>query len=106
MTRTSKLDELTKDEREDLIKRLAASQDDLCYVCGRVINRQVHEVDVDHKIALAQHGPDDESNWGLTHKATSRQGRCDFHCKRILYRFKKMVDKHIPVTNAAALHSP
>ena len=100
MARTSKLDELTKEEREELIKRLAKGQDDLCYVCGKVINPQVHEVDIDHIIAMAQHGPDDESNWGLTHHTCNRaKGARDLQLQRILYRFKADVDKHIAVTN-------
>jgi len=99
MTRTSQLDELTKEEREELIKRLAKAQDDLCYVCGKVISPQVHEVDVDHIIAMTQHGPDDESNWGLTHRACNRsKGARDLRLQRILFRFKSDVDKHIAVT--------
>ena len=100
MARTSKLDELTKEEREELIKRLAKAQNDLCYVCGKVINPQVHEVDVDHRIAMTQQGPDDESNWGLTHHTCNRaKGARDLQLQRILYRFKEDVDKHIAVTN-------
>lgn len=95
MPRTSKLDELSKDERDELIRRLAASQDQLCYVCRQVINSQVHEVDVDHIIALAREGADDESNWGLTHKSCNRsKGARDLQLQRILTAFKSHVDKY------------
>lgn len=97
----SKLDELTKEEREELIKRLAKGQDDLCYVCRLVINPQVHEVDVDHIIARTHHGPDDESNWGLTHRPCNRsKGARDLRLQRILFRFKGDVDKNIAITSS------
>ena len=99
MDRASKLDQLNKQEREDLIKRLAAAQDGLCYVCRKIINPQVHEVDIDHIIAMTLLGPDNESNWGLTHRACNRsKGARDLQLQRILFRFKSDVDSHIAVT--------
>jgi hypothetical protein len=101
MDRASKLDQLSKQEREDLIKRLTGAQDGLCYVCSKVINSQVHEVDIDHIIALTHFGLDDESNWGLTHRPCNRsKGARDLRLQRILFRFKSDVEKHIAVTAA------
>jgi hypothetical protein len=51
--RTSKLDGLSADQREELVNRLHKAQNGLCYVDQEVINLQVHEVDVDHITALA-----------------------------------------------------
>ena len=99
MNPISKLDEIGKEEREDLIKRLAAAQNGHCYVCTRVIDLQVHEVDIDHIIALTNGGPDDETNWGLTHRACNRsKGARDLRLQRILFRFKSDVEKYIAVT--------
>lgn len=96
MNGRSKLDELSKEEREELVRRLLQAQNDLCYVCGKVINRQVHEVDVDHIISLAQQGPDDESNWGVVHRACNRsKGARDLRLQRILYQFKSHAERHI-----------
>jgi hypothetical protein len=93
--RTSALDTLTADQRTELIERLHRAQDGLCYVCQDVINLQVHEVDVDHIIALARAGPDDESNWGLTHAACNRsKGTRDLRLQRILHEFRKHVQKY------------
>ena len=72
MESTSKLNELSKQEREDLVKRLAGAQNGLCYVCSKIINPQVHEVDIDHIIAVTHFGDDNESNWGLTHRPCNR----------------------------------
>jgi len=98
MDRTSRLDKLTKEEREELIKRLHSVQNSLCYVCGRVVNLLVHEVDIDHIIALARNGADDESNWGLTHSPCNRsKGARDLRLQRLLYQFKAHVDKYTSV---------
>jgi len=99
MTQKSGLDRLAKEEREDLIKQLREAQDGLCYVCGKVIDPQVHKVDVDHIIARVRGGADDESNWGLTHQTCNRsKGARDLQLQRILVKFKNHVDKHIAVT--------
>lgn len=69
-------------------------------MCGNVINSQVHDVDIDHVIAMTQFGPDDESNWGLTHRACNRsKGARDLRLQKILVRFKNDVDRHIAVTS-------
>lgn len=40
-------------------------KDGLCYVDRQAINLHVYAVDIDHIIALARGGADDESNWAL-----------------------------------------
>lgn len=93
--RKSKLDSLTKEERKELVARLHNAQKEKCYVCGKDMNLAVHKVDVDHIIALALDGPDDESNWGLTHDSCNRsKGARDLQLQRILYEFREHVKKH------------
>ena len=72
MTRRSKIEDLTQEQYSDLVARLYAAQDGLCYICQKPIDQQVHKVDIDHIIALDRSGPDDESNWGLTHANCNR----------------------------------
>ena len=103
MDRTSKLDKLTKDGRDELVARLQTTQNGLCYVCGQVINLLVHQVDIDHIIALTRNGADDESNWGLTHSACNRsKGARDLRLQRLLYQFKAHVDKYTRVKGAGS----
>lgn len=93
--RTSKLDGLSADQREELIGRLHKAQNGLCYVDQEVINLQVHEMDVDHIMALALGGADDESNWALTHSSCNRsKGTRDLQLQRILHEFRKHVQKY------------
>ena len=93
--RKSKLDSFSKEERRDLIQRLYHNQSEKCYVCNKEIDLAVHKVDVDHIKALDRDGPDDESNWGLTHDGCNRsKGTRDLQLQRILCEFRSHVEKH------------
>src|SRR5258706_602803 len=93
--RASKLDRLSADERGELTTRLLAAQNQLCYVCHEVLNLQVHEIDIDHIIALARRGADEESNWGLTHANCNRsKGTRDLQLQRLLHEFRTHVLKY------------
>jgi hypothetical protein len=93
--RTSKLDSLPPNERKELIARLYKKQNGLCYVCRQSISLHVHAVDIDHIIALARGGADDESNWALTHAAHNRsKGTRDLQLIRILYEFRQHLEKY------------
>ncbi len=93
--RESKLDSIPKEEKQELIKRLHSSQNELCYVCQKVINLQVHPVDVDHIIALARGGADKESNWALAHAGCNRsKGTRDLQLQRILSKFRDHVEEY------------
>jgi len=93
--RVSKLDGLTKEQRQDLVDRLRKTQNSLCYVCHEVINPQVHKIDIDHIIALVRGGADDESNWALAHDSCNRsKGTRDLQLQRILHEFRKHVQSY------------
>lgn len=95
MSRHSKLDELTQEQRRDLVQRLYAAQGGLCYIDQRPINLQVHKVDIDHIIALDREGADDESNWGLTHASCNRaKGNRDLQLQRHIATLNKHIEKH------------
>lgn len=91
----SRLNRMSADDRSDLIRRLHQTQNSLCYICQKVINLQVHKVDVDHIIARSRGGPDDESNWALTHLECNRaKGARDLRLQRIISHFKQHVEKY------------
>jgi len=93
--RTSKLDGLTKEQRQELVDRLRKTQNSLCYVCQGVINAQVHKIDIDHIVALARGGADDESNWAIAHDVCNRsKGTRDLQLQRILHEFRKHVQSY------------
>src|SRR5260370_19111353 len=89
-TRISKIDALSKEDREELLERLHKAQNGLCYVCQEVVNRQVHKTDIDHIVAYARGGQDEESNWALAHDSCNRsKGTRDLQVQRILHEFPK-----------------
>lgn len=93
--RQSKLNALTTQQRADLTARLHKAQNGICYVCQDVINLQVHRTDIDHIIALARGGMDDEPNWALTHEGCNRaKGTRDLQLQQILHQFRKHVNKY------------
>lgn len=93
--RSSKLDSLSAEQREELVTRLLKAQNGLCYVCQEVINPQVHAPDVDHIVALARDGADDECNWAVTHASCNRsKGTRDLQLQRILHEFRRYVQKY------------
>jgi len=93
--RRTKLDAFSKEDRRDLIERLYRNQTEKCYVCKKEINLAVHKVDIDHIKAIARGGPDDESNWGLTHDGCNRsKGTRDLQLQRILCEFRNHVEIH------------
>lgn len=101
----SNLKQLSGNERDELIRRLHQSQNSLCYICSKVINLQVHKVDVDHIISSARAGPDDESNWAVAHQECNRsKGARDLLLQRHIYRFKEHVDKY-SAANAGAIRN-
>lgn len=100
----SKLDELSQEERAELIRRLHQNQSRICYVCRKEINLAVHQVDIDHIIALDQNGLDDESNWGVTHQACNRsKGARDLQLQRHLYQLKEHVEKYTAMPSKGGL---
>ena len=101
--RTSKLESLSPDQRKELISRLHKRQNGLCYVCRQAINLHVHGVDVDHIIALARGGADEESNWALTHAKCNRsKGTRDLQLQRILEDFRQHLQKYTSGDNDGA----
>lgn len=70
-------------------------QGGFCYICRRPIELAIDEVDVDHIIALARNGPDDEANWGLVHARCNRsKGKRDLQLMRYIYEFRGHVEKY------------
>jgi hypothetical protein len=86
---TSFLGSLAKTERDELIKSLHALQDGRCYISGEQIDLKVHEVDLDHIIAIARGGPDDRTNIGLAlahHNRSQGSARSLAGCGKTIFQ--------------------
>jgi len=96
MAKSQYLVRLTKSQYSDLIKKLWNTQKEKCFICEDPIDLKLHEdeVDIDHVKPLELDGPDDETNFGLTHFSCNRsKGVSDIRVARILKKFDKLKDK-------------
>ena len=94
MSKSRFLASLTPKQREELIRRLWDHQSEKCYISGERIDLQVHEVDLDHIIALSRRGIDDESNIGLALAHYNRsKGVRDLELQRRIFRFYKDLEE-------------
>lgn len=64
--------ELSRDEYENLKRKLWEIQQGKCFICGKDIDLDLHTTDIDHIIPLANKGKDKEENFALTHDSCNR----------------------------------
>jgi hypothetical protein len=99
MTRPhSKLDDLTKEERQELILRLHKRQNGKCFICDHEINLKLDPVDIDHIVSISPpfNGIDDEQNWGLVHrKENESKSNRSLQLMRYIYSYRALRDKFV-----------
>lgn len=96
MSRETKLDGLTPEERKELIERLYKRQDGHSYISGKTLDLKVDEVEIDHIVSLGRKGIDNESNWGLVLKTENRsKGTKDLQLMRYIYQFRQHRDNYL-----------
>lgn len=96
MTRPkSKIDEMSKEKKNNLVQQLWQLQGKLCFLCEKEINLQADNVEVDHIIPLADNGPDEESNWALMHAECNNKKRAqNLELAKAKMRFDKIKEKY------------
>lgn len=62
-----------KYQRDALVERLFSNCQGICYLCEQPMIRTEYELEVDHYIPTCLGGPNDESNFRLTHRLCNRQ---------------------------------
>ncbi len=88
------LNRLKPEEKQNLIKTLWEAQKHKCFICGKEIDLEVHQVDIDHVIPLKLGGRDDPSNFALTHSSCNRSKQdADLRIARILYKFSEIAER-------------
>ena len=95
------LESLSKEDKMNLIQKLYEIQNGKCFICGEPIDIKLHSYDIDHIHPLANHGPDAEENFALTHSSCNRsKSDADLKIAQILYKLKKIQEQ---ANNSATL---
>jgi hypothetical protein len=94
----SKLDDLTSEQRDELIGRLNTRQVGKCFICGDEINLQLDEVDIDHIVPISPpfNGVDEDQNWAIAHASHNRsKGSKSLQLMRYIFQYRKQRDSRI-----------
>ena len=90
MRRPTEIDKLSKDERDQLVKRLLLKQDSKSYISGKIIDLSINKIEIDHIVSLDKGGLDNESNWGIViDTENSSKGNRDLQLLRYIYTFRQ-----------------
>jgi len=87
------LESLDEDGRKALERKLLDRQSGTCFICGKELDLILHEgqLDIDHIIPRANHGPDEENNLALTHLSCNRsKGAADLRVARRMAEFEEL----------------
>lgn len=90
------LNRLTNEERNELMESLYSNQKGKCFICGKGIDLQLHKknIDIDHIIPTKLNGPDNPSNFALTHASCNRSKQAsDLRVARIMSSYDQICDK-------------
>lgn len=97
------LSQLSSNEYKELTQNLHNIQSGMCFICGKPIDLDLQETNIDHIIPLANKGKDETSNFALTHEACNKSKQdADLNVARALHMLKEIQDEVQKKENRAA----
>lgn len=104
MSNSKFLDSLSSDDYNILVKRLHEQQNNLCFICEEKIDLDLHIVNIDHIIPLANYGKDNKNNFALAHEHCNKSKLdADLNVAKILAKLEK-IKKKATIKNQATLN--
>jgi hypothetical protein len=100
------LSRLSQEQRASLLQDLHTQQSGNCFICGKTIDLKLHKnsIDIDHVIPTNMSGPDNPTNFAITHDSCNRGKQDgDLRVARIIARFDEINDACLPENRAANL---
>lgn len=98
------LNRLSPEDKSKLRHELHERQGGNCFICGKPIDLVLHKdnIDIDHVIPLQLNGPDNPSNFAITHDSCNRGKQdSDLRVARIIARFDE-INESVEGENRAA----
>lgn len=88
------LSKLSAEEYKKLSDELWETQNGRCYICGREIDRDVEETNIDHIVPLATGGKDSPSNFALTHAGCNKRKQDgDLRVAQVLEKLRQIQEE-------------
>lgn len=88
------LTSLSKAEYDALTRKLHQIQGGKCFICGKDIDIDVQSTNIDHIIPQATNGPDNETNFALTHEECNKSKQdANLEVARALAHLKTIQEK-------------
>lgn len=88
------LSKLTSDEYQKLSDDLWEAQNGKCYICGREIDRDVEETNIDHIVPLVTGGKDAPTNFALTHAGCNKRKQdADLRVAQVLEKLRTIQEQ-------------
>jgi hypothetical protein len=85
---------LSKEDYDNLTKKLWSIQNHKCFICEEDIDLKLHTTNIDHIIPLANKGKDSEENFALTHESCNKSKQdANLKIAKVLAKLKKIQDK-------------
>ena len=85
------LSALSRDDYNNLTKKLWDIQNHKCFICGDEIDLDINETNIDHIVPLANKGKDSEDNFAVTHASCNKSKQdANLQIARILQRLRKI----------------
>lgn len=87
------LSQLSHEEYTKLTKELHTIQGATCYICGKSIDLDLQQTNIDHIVPLANKGKDDKNNFALTHESCNKSKQdANLTIARSLHKLKSIQD--------------